>query len=173
MVTAGTDSFLLIGINNNLIYNQQYTLTYQTLGAFSNLNLYSVNKGTSTIVNEISLTNGTFVAPSNFYDLMIKITLDNMTAGNNMNIWNIQIIQGNTIQNYTPFVSQEYNLILTQPLRGIGNIRDLLLMNSVNLVNPSTLSASVTPNTTYYFSNNITQNFLLEFKNIRHRFCKI
>lgn len=165
LVTAGTDSFLLIGINNNLIYNQQYTLTYQTLGAFSNLNLYSVNKGTSTIVNEISLTNGTFVAPSNFYDLMIKITLDNVTAGNNMNIWNIQIIQGNTIQNYTPFVSQEYNLILTQPLRGIGNIRDLLLMNSVNLVNPSTLSASVTPNTTYYFSNNITQNFLLEFKN--------
>lgn len=160
-----SDCYVSIGYTNNLVAGEKYTLSYQTLGNVTSFNLYAVEKGTSEIVNEITLTNGVFVAPDNNYDLMLKFTLDSSDLTNNVNIWNIQIVKGEELLDYVAYTENGLNMDFEQPLRGIGNVKDYILLDNVNLINPTTLRAKVKENTTYYFSNNTTNSYLLEFYN--------
>lgn len=160
-----SDCYVSIGYTNNLVAGEKYTLSYQTLGNVTSFNLYAVEKGTSEIVNEITLTNGVFVAPDNNYDLMLKFTLDSSDLTNNVNIWNIQIVKGEELLDYAAYTENGLNMDFEQPLRGIGNVKDYILLDNVNLINPTTLRAKVKENTTYYFSNNTTNSYLLEFYN--------
>lgn len=160
-----SDCYVSIGYTNNLVAGEKYTLSYQTLGNVTSFNLYAVEKGTSEIANEITLTNGVFVAPDNNYDLMLKFTLDSSNLTNNVNIWNIQIAKGEELLDYAAYTENGLNMNFEQPLRGIGNVRDYILLDNVNLINPTTLRANVKENTTYYFSNNTTNSYLLEFYN--------
>lgn len=160
-----SDCYVSIGYTNNLVTGEKYTLSYQTLGNVTSFNLYAVEKGTSEIANEITLTNGVFVALDNNYDLMLKFTLDSSNLTNNVNIWNIQIAKGEELLDYAAYTENGLNMDFEQPLRGIGNVRDYILLDNVNLINPTTLRAKVKENTTYYFSNNTTNSYLLEFYN--------
>lgn len=162
---VGKQSDISIGYTNNLVAGEKYTLSYQILGNVTSFNLYAVEKGTSEIANEITLTNGVFVAPDNNYDLMLKFTLDSSNLTNNVNIWNIQIVKGEELLDYAAYTENGLNMDFEQPLRGIGNVRDYILLDNVNLINPTTLRAKVKENTTYYFSNNTTNSYLLEFYN--------
>lgn len=160
-----SDCYVSIGYTNNFVAGEKYTLSYQTLGTITSFNLYAVEKGTSEIANEITLTNGIFVAPDNNYDLMLKFTLDSSDLTNNVNIWNIQIAKGEELLDYVAYTENGLNMNFEQPLGGIGNVRDYILLDNVNLINPTTLRANVKENTTYYFSNNTTNSYLLEFYN--------
>lgn len=160
-----SNCYVSIGYTNNFVAGEKYTLSYQTLGNVTSFNLYAIEKGTSEIANEIILTNGVFVAPDNNYDLMFKFTLDSSDLTNNVNIWNIQITKGEELLDYVSYTENGLNMDFKQPLKGIGNVRDYILLDNVNLINPTTLRANVKENTTYYFSNNTTNSYLLEFYN--------
>ena len=159
------DCYALIGYTNNFIAGDKYTLSYQTLGNLQSFNLYSIKKGTSEIVSEIALIENVFVAPDNNYDLMLKFTIDSSDLSNNLNLWNIQIAKGEELLDYATYTENGLNMDFEQPLRSIGNVRDYILLDNVNLINPTTLRAKVKENTTYYFSNNTTNSYLLEFYN--------
>ena len=162
------DCYALIGYTNNFVPGEKYNLSYQALGNLKTFNLYAVDKGTSDIVNEITLTNDVFVAPDNNYDLMLKFTLDSSSLTNNLNLWNIQIVNGGKALDYTPYTEIGLNMVFDEPLRGIGNVRDYILLDTVNLLNPMTLRAKVKENTTYYFSSSTSNSYLLEFYNIEN-----
>lgn len=158
--------YALIGYTNNFIAGDKYTLSYQTLGNLQSFNLYSVKKGTSEIVSEIALIENIFVAPDNNYDLMLKFTIDSSDLSNNLNLWNIQIAKGEELLDYATYTENGLNMDFEQPLRSIGKIKDCILLDTVNLLNPTTLRANVKENTTYYFSSSTSNSYLLEFYNI-------
>ena len=160
------DCYVLIGYTNNFIAGDKYTLSYQTLGNLQSFNLYSIKKGTSEIVSEIVLTENVFVAPDNNYDLMLKFTIDSSDLSNNLNLWNIQIAKGEELLDYATYTENGLNMDFEQPLRSIGKIKDCILLDTVNLLNPTTLRANVKENTTYYFSSSTSNSYLLEFYNI-------
>lgn len=165
------DCYVLIGYTNNLIEGEKYNIAYQTLGNLQSFKLYAVNKGTTTIINEIDTAseiiqnNNVFVAPNNNYDLMLKFTLDSSSINNILDIWNIQILTGETPEEYSVYIENGLNMVFSDPLRKVNNIRDAILLDTVNLLNPTTLRASVKENTSYYFSNNTTNSYLLDFYN--------
>lgn len=162
------DCYALIGYTNNFIAGDKYTLSYQTLGNLQSFNLYSVKKGTSEIVSEIALIENVFVAPDNNYDLMLKFTIDSSDLSNNLNLWNIQIAKGEELLDYATYTENGLNMDFEQPLRSIGKIKDCILLDTVNLLNPKTLRANVKENTTYYFSSSTSNSYLLEFYNIEN-----
>ena len=165
-VTGGEDSYLLIGVANNLMANGSYSLLYQTSGSFKEFHLYSSKKNSSEIVNEIQVNNNIFVAPENYYDLIMRFDIDSNIENSYLNIWNIQILTGNGEADYSSYEAQIADVILNEPLREIQNKRDTILISTVNLLNPDTLKAYVRGNTTYTFSSNTTNNYLLDFYNI-------
>ena len=130
--------------------------------------MYSVKKGTSEIVSEIVLIENVFVAPDNNYDLMLKFTIDSSDLSNNLNLWNIQIAKGEELLDYATYTENGLNMDFEQPLRSIGKIKDCILLDTVNLLNPKTLRANVKENTTYYFSSSTSNSYLLEFYNIEN-----
>lgn len=160
------DCYALIGYTNNFIAGDKYTLSYQTLGNLQSFNLYSIKKGTSEIVSEIALIENVFVAPENNYDLMLKFTIDSSDLSNNLNLWNIQIAKGEELLDYATYTENGLNMDFEQPLRSIGQIKDCILLDTVNLLDPTTLRANVKENTTYYFSSSTSNSYLLEFYNI-------
>ena len=160
------DCYALIGYTNNFIAGDKYTLSYQTLGNLQSFNLYSVKKGTSEIVSEIALIENVFVAPDNNYDLMLKFTIDSSDLSNNLNLWNIQIAKGEELLDYATYTENGLNMDFEQPLRSIGQIKDCILLDTVNLLDPTSLRANVKENTTYYFSSSTSNSYLLEFYNI-------
>lgn len=162
---VGKQSDISIGYTNNLVAGIKYRLSYQTLGDINAFKFYKVEKGTSEIVGEITLNNGVFTAPDNIYDFMLKFDINSESLTNNVNIWNIQIVKGEELLDYAAYTENGLNMDFEQPLRGIGNVRDYILLDNVNLINPTTLRAKVKENTTYYFSNNTTNSYLLEFYN--------
>ena len=163
-----SDCYVSIGYTNNFVAGDKYTLSYQTLGNLQSFNLYSIKKGTSEIVSEIALIENVFVAPDNNYDLMLKFTIDSSDLSNNLNLWNIQIAKGEELLDYATYTENGLNMDFEQPLRSIGKIKDCILLDTVNLLNPTTLRANVKENTTYYFSSSTSNSYLLEFYNIEN-----
>lgn len=165
IVDNNEDGYILIGYTNNLNEGKSYTLTYQTLGDFLEFNLYTVKKGTTTIENEILLNNGTFIAPSSGYDFMLKFKINRQGTSGNMNIWNISLINGSSIKEYTQYTENGLNMMFNSPLNGVGTNRDVILMENINLLNPSTLRATVSDKKSYYFSSNTNNSYDLDFYN--------
>lgn len=153
-INSGENSYLELGYKNMLVTGETYTLSYYDSGSFDKVEIYTTLKNSETTISKLTLTNGTFIAPSNTYDLKIVWYVDSTTAGNNMEIWNMQIEKGSTSTLYEPYNGSNSSLVLSDNLKGINNIQDMVCESTQNLLNPSNQEAIVNEMTSYYFSNN-------------------
>lgn len=162
---TGTESSLGIGWKNLLIGGKQYTISYSQLGQFDNFKLYTTKKDSQDTISEITVTNNTFTAPDGLYDLQLVFSVDNTSASNYIEIWNIQIEASTTISEYEPQLSNSNTLVFNEPLRGIGEYKDLVCLTSPNLLDSTLQSANVEGNTTYYLNQIGDQEYHLWYYN--------
>lgn len=146
------DAYIGIGIKNVLNSGDIYTISFSQLGQFEKFNLYTTEKGSENIISEIPINNNAFVAPEGVYDLQLVFGVDSSSLSNYTEIWNIQIEANNVISEYEPYVSNSSVISLDEPLRGIGEYRDLVCLESPNILNPETQSGIVKGNTAYYLN---------------------
>lgn len=162
---TGTESSLGIGWKNLLIGGKQYTISYSQLGQFDSFKLYTTKKNSQDIISEITVTNNTFTVPDGLYDLQLVFSVDNTSASNYIEIWNIQIEASTTISEYEPQLSNSNTLVFDEPLRGIGEYKDLVCLTSPNLLDSTLQSANVEGNTTYYLNQIGDQEYHLWYYN--------
>lgn len=146
------DAYIGIGIKNVLNSGDIYTISFSQLGQFEKFNLYTTEKGNENIISEIPINNNSFVAPEGVYDLQLVFGVDSSNLSNYIEIWNIQIEANNVISEYEPYVSNSAVISLDEPLRGLGEYRDLICLESPNILNPETQSGIVKGDTTYYLN---------------------
>lgn len=172
--TVNEESYLSIGFKNILNANDTYTLSYNYQGNLLDVKLYATDKSSQNIINEISLENGTFVAPNNIYDLQLKIGIDSSDISNNLEIWNIQIEANNMATEYENYMSSGITLTLDSPLMApFGETSsDLIALQSLNLLNPNTKSANVVGNTTYSFMQDSNNTYYLWYYNSQNNLIK-
>lgn len=149
---ANQDAYIGIGIKNVLNSGDIYTISFSQLGQFEKFNLYTTEKGNENIISEIPINNNSFVAPEGVYDLQLVFGVDSSNLSNYIEIWNIQIEANNVISEYEPYVSNSAVISLDEPLRGLGEYRDLICLESPNILNPETQSGIVKGDTTYYLN---------------------
>lgn len=169
---AGTNetAYIAIGFPNILQPGQNYAISYNSYGELLSSKLYTINKETGERVEEITLDNGSFTAPSNVYDFLFEFTLNDTIENNQVQIWNIQIETGDQVTEYEVYKPNQTTITLDQPLRAIGNYKDIICLESLNLLNPQTQIANVKGGQDYYFSQSgNTQyqlNYLTEYGNL-------
>lgn len=169
---AGTNetAYIAIGFPNILQPGQNYAISYNSYGELLSSKLYTMNKETGERIEEITLDNGSFTAPSNVYDFLFEFTLNDMVENNQVEIWNIQIETGDQVTEYEVYKPNQTIITLQQPLRAIGNYKDIICLESPNLLNPQTQIANVKSGQDYYFSQSgNTQyqlNYLTEYGNL-------
>lgn len=169
---AGTNetAYIAIGFPNILQPSQNYAISYNSYGELLSSKLYTINKETGERVEEITLDNGSFTAPSNVYDFLFEFTLNDTIENNQVQIWNIQIETGDQVTEYEVYKPNQTTITLDQPLRAIGNYKDIICLESLNLLNPQTQIANVKGGQDYYFSQSgNTQyqlNYLTEYGNL-------
>lgn len=146
------DCNLAIGYKNLLVPGNTYAISFNQLGNFKYFKLYTTDKNSQEQKQEIEINNGIFVAPDGFYDLQLVFAVDNSLLSNSLEIWNIQIETNNIITEYENHVSNSSIITLDEPLRGFGDRKDLICLESPNVLNHKTLSGTVTGNTTYYLN---------------------
>ena len=151
-VAINQDAYIGIGIKSILNAGDTYTVSFSQLGQFEKFGLYATEKDSENIISEISIKNNTFVAPDSIYDLQLVFEVDSSSLSNYIEIWNIQIEANNVISEYEPYVSNSAVISLDEPLRGLGEYRDLVCLESPNLLNPDTQSGIVKGDTTYYLN---------------------
>lgn len=158
------ETYLAIGYNNVLQEGNTYAISLNSLGQFDSIKLYMTEKGSQEIYSEIELTNNSFIAPSNLYDLQICIYVDNSSLDNYAEIWNIQI-EANT----TPTTYESYNGIvstfsLDDTLKSTPYTRDLICLKSPNILNKSG-EADVIGDEDYYYSQLGTTSYNISYIN--------
>lgn len=146
------DCNLAIGYKNLLVPGNTYAISFNQLGNFKYFKLYTTDKNSQEQKQEIEINNGIFVAPDGFYDLQLVFAVDNSLLSNSLEIWNIQIETNNIITEYENHISNSSIITLDEPLRGFGDRKDLICLESPNVLNHKTLSGTVTGNTTYYLN---------------------
>lgn len=151
-VVINQDAYIGIGIKSILNAGDTYTISFSQLGQFEKFGLYATEKDSENIISEISIKNNTFVAPDGVYDLQLVFEVDSSSLSNYIEIWNIQIEANNVISEYEPYVSNSAVISLDEPLRGLGEYRDLVCLESPNILNPETQSGIVKGNTAYYLN---------------------
>lgn len=151
-IVINQDAYIGIGIKNVLNSGDIYTISFSKLGQFEKFNLYMTEKGSKNIISEIPINNNKFVAPEGVYDLQLVFGVDSSNLSNYIEIWNIQIEANNVISEYEPYVSNSAVVSLDEPLRGLGDYRDLICLESPNILNPETQSGIVKGNTAYYLN---------------------
>lgn len=149
---VGSESNVGIGWKNLLVAGKRYTISYSQLGQFNSFKLYTTKKDSQDTINEIDITNNTFTAPDDLYDLQLVFSVDNSSASNYIEIWNIQIEAATSISEYEPQLSNSNVIALSEPLRGLGAYKDLVCLTSPNLLDENTQSVQVQGNTTYYLN---------------------
>lgn len=159
------EAYLAIGYSNFLEEGNSYAISLNYLGQFSEIKLYTIQKNTQQEVGEISLTNNSFIAPSNIYDIEIRLYIDNTIDTNYAQVWNIQLEANTTVTTYETYEEQKVDISLNSPVYGMTNYRDLICLKSPNLLNPNNQSANLTANREYYFSQNETTPYYLWFYN--------
>lgn len=166
-MTMDDKAFIEIGYKNVLTANSEYAISYFTSGQFSNLELYTTFKDSQESLDKIEINNGVFTAPEGIYDLKLVIYVNSTAISNSLEIWNIQMEYGNTATEYEQYNSNNAILTLDAPLRGIGNVKDVICLKTINLINPNTIIANVEENEDYYFSNNTgnTITYTVEYRN--------
>lgn len=162
--TTGQSS-LAIGWKNCLNAGDTYTISFSQLGQFEDFKLYTTDKNSQEIATEIFMNNNTFVAPDGVYDLQLVFGVDNSSISNYIEIWNIQIEASNVITSYEPYMSNNSLITLDKPLQGIGKYRDLMCLESPNLLNPENQNVTAQGNTTYYLSQTGNISYQLDFIN--------
>lgn len=146
------DAYIGIGIKNVLNSGDIYTVSFNQLGQFEKFNLYTTEKGSENIISEIPINNNSFVAPEGVYDLQLVFGVDSSSLSNYIEIWNIQIEANNVVSEYEPYISNSSVISLDEPLRGLGEYRDLICLESPNILNPEIQSGIVKGNTAYYLN---------------------
>ena len=146
------DCNLAIGYKNLLVPGNTYAISFNQLGNFKYFKLYTTDKNSQEQKQEIEINNGIFVAPDGFYDLQLVFAVDNSLLSNSLEIWNIQIETNNIITEYENHVSNSSIITLDEPLRGSGDRKDLICLESPNVLNHETLSGTVTGSVTYYLN---------------------
>lgn len=159
------EAYLAIGYSNFLEEGNSYAISLNYLGQFSEIKLYTIQKNTQQEVGEISLTNNSFSAPSNIYDIEIRLYIDNTINTNYAQVWNIQLEANTTVTTYETYEEQKVDISLNSPIYGMTSYRDLICLKSPNLLNPNNQSANLTANREYYFSQNETTPYYLWFYN--------
>ena len=159
------EAYLAIGYSNFLEEGNSYAISLNYLGQFSEIKLYTIQKNTQQEVGEISLTNNSFIAPSNIYDIEIRLYIDNTIDTNYAQVWNIQLEANTTVTTYEIYEEQKVDISLNSPVYGMTSYRDLICLKSPNLLNPNNQSANLTANRKYYFSQNETTPYYLWFYN--------
>ena len=162
---AGTNetAYIAIGFPNILQPGQNYAISYKSYGELLSSKLYTMNKETGERVEEISLDNGSFTAPSNVYDFLFEFTLNDTIENNQVQIWNIQIETGDQVTEYEVYKPNQTTITLNQPLRAIGNYKDIICLESPNLLNPQTQIANVKGGQSYYLSQTGTTQYQLDY----------
>ena len=162
---AGTNetAYIAIGFPNILQPSQKYTISYNSYGELLSSKLYTMNKETGERVEEITLNNGSFTAPSNVYDFLFEFTLNDTIENNQVQIWNIQIETGDQVTEYEVYKPNQTTITLDQPLRAIDNYKDIICLESPNLLNPQTQIANVKGGQDYYFSQSGNTQYQLKF----------
>ena len=164
-VEIDKEAYLGIGFKNILKPGNTYTLSFSQLGQFEKFALYTTNKESEETIAEIPITNNVFVAPEGIYDLQLVFAVDNSSLSNYIEIWNVQIEANNVINEYEPYVSNSSIITLDEPLRGIGEYRDLICLESPNILNQDTQSGVVTGNTTYYLNQTGNTEYYIWYYN--------
>lgn len=162
---AGTNeiAYIAIGFSNVLQPGQKYAISYNSYGELLSSKLYTMNKETGERIEEIALDNGSFTAPSNVYDFLFEFTLNDTIENNQVQIWNIQIETGNQVTEYEVYKPNQTTITLDQPLRAIGNYKDIICLESLNLLNPQTQIANVKGGQSYYLSQTGTTQYQLDY----------
>ncbi len=162
---AGTNetAYIAIGFPNILQPGQNYAISYNSYGELLSSKLYTMNKETGERVEEITLDNGSFTAPSNVYDFLFEFTLNDTIENNQVQIWNIQIEAGDQVTEYEVYKPNQTIITLQQPLRAIGNYKDIICLESPNLLNPQTQVANVKGGQNYYLSQSGTTQYQLDY----------
>lgn len=159
------DAYIGIGIKNVLNSGDIYTISFSQLGQFEKFKLYTTEKGSENIISEIPINNNSFVVPEGVYDLQLVFGVDSSNLSNYIEIWNIQIEANNVISEYEPYVSNSAVISLDEPLRGLGEYRDLICLESPNILNPETQSGIVKGNTTYYLNQSGDTQYYIWYYN--------
>ena len=159
------DAYIGIGIKNVLNSGDTYTVSFSQLGQFEKFSLYMTEKGNENIISEIPINNNTFVAPEGVYDLQLVFEVDSSSLSNYIEIWNIQIEANNVISEYEPYVSNSSVISLDEPLRGLGEYRDLICLESPNILNPETQSGIVKGDTVYYLNQTGNTQYYIWYYN--------
>lgn len=162
---AGTNetAYIAIGFPNILQPGQKYAISYNSYGDLLSSKLYTMNKETGERIEEVALNNGSFTAPSNVYDFLFEFTLNDTIENNQVQIWNIQIETGDQVTEYEVYKPNQTTITLDQPLRAIGNYKDIICLESPNLLNPQTQIANVKGGQDYYFSQSGNTQYQLKF----------
>lgn len=164
-VIENQDSYIGIGIKNILNQGDTYTISFSQLGQFEKFSLYTTEKGNENIISEISIKNNTFVAPDGIYDLQLVFEVDSSNTSNYIEIWNIQIEANNIISEYELHTSNSSVLTLDSQLNAVEEYRDLVCLESPNLLNPETQSGIVEGNMTYYLNQKGNTQYYIWYYN--------
>ena len=151
-IVQNKSSMLRIGYSNHLIPGLTYAISFEKYGNIKGFHLYLVDKETQQIKEEIKINNRVFVAPKSFYDLQLVFDIDSSDLTNVVEVWNIQIEVADYPTEFEPYKSNNVDIVLDKPLNGIYRARDLICLESPNLLNSEDQSCKVSGNTTYYFN---------------------
>lgn len=145
-------SYLSIGIKNILADGENYSITFNKDGNFKAFHLYTTDIGSEEIIQELDIKDNSFIAPSGMYNLQLAFEVDSSSVNNYMEIWNIQIEHGNTSTEYENYISNGSNIVLDNTLKSVEEYKDLICLESPNILNQDTQSGIVTGNTAYYLN---------------------
>lgn len=165
VVTTGEKSFFEFGFPNILQPGNKYAISYNSYGAIKSAKVYIMDKETGKTLKQIVTENGVFTAPSNLYDIKAEFVLDDSVADNQVQVWNIQLESGEQVTEAETYTANSIDLTLEQPLRGIGDYRDLACLESPNILNPETQTAIVKGSTTYSLSQSGTTAYKFDYIN--------
>lgn len=165
VVTTGEKSFFEFGFPNILQPGHKYAISYNSYGAIKSAKVYTMDKETGKTLEQIVTENGVFTAPSNLYDIKAEFVLDDSVADNQVQVWNIQLESGEQVTEAETYTANNTDLTLEQPLRGIGDYRDLACLESPNILNPETQTAIVKGSTTYSLSQSGTTAYKFDYIN--------
>lgn len=165
VVTTGEKSFFEFGFPNILQPGNKYTISYDSYGSIKSAKIYTMDKETGETLEQIVTENGVFTAPSNLYDIKAEFILDDTVEDNQVQVWNIQLESGETVTDIESYISNSTDLTLITPLRKIGNYRDLVCLESPNILNPETQIAIVKGSTTYSLSQSGTDVYKFDYIN--------
>lgn len=164
--TVGEEAYFGIGWRNILNAGDTYAIGYSSLGNLTGFNLYMVDKNGQGVIDEIEVNNGVFTAPEGVYDLQLTFGIDSSVSTNYVEIWNIQIEANNTVSQFETYTSNGSIISTDTPLRGIDNYRDLIALESPNLLNQATQSGNVVGGETYYLNQSGDTTYYIWYYNI-------